>query len=67
MNTRFLRERMKEMKITVDSLAERIGMDRSTLFRKLKDDGETFKVSEFKKIVPILKMTPEEVDSIFFT
>lgn len=66
MNTRLLREKMHEAGMTINDLASQVGIDRSTLYRKLQDDGESFKVHEMKKIITCLQMTTDEVNRFFF-
>lgn len=66
MNTRLLREKMHEAGMTINDLASQVGIDRSTLYRKLQDDGGSFKVHEIKKIITCLQMTTDEVNRIFF-
>lgn len=66
MNAELIREIVKLKKITLDELSKEIGVDRSTLYRKLENDGETFKVSEMKKLISALDLTPEDVNRIFF-
>lgn len=66
MNAELIREIVKLKKITLDELSKEIGVDRSTLYRKLENDGETFKVSEMKKLISALDLTPEDVNHIFF-
>lgn len=48
-----------------DTLSKKVGMDRSTLNRKLKT-GESFTIGEAKKIAIALKLTAEETMKIFF-
>lgn len=66
MNTRLIREKIKEKGLTIEELANRMSIDRSTLYRKLQDDGETFKVSEMKRLISTLELTSDEVNRIFF-
>ena len=46
-------------------LAQKAGMDRSTLNRKMKT-GEAFTIGEANKIAIILKLTKDEAMAIFF-
>lgn len=66
MNTRLIREKIKEKGLSIEELANRMSIDRSTLYRKLQDDGETFKVSEMKRLISTLELTSDEVNRIFF-
>ena len=49
----------------VEALAAEIGIDRTSLYRKL-NDGEKFTVGEAQKIKSALNLTNEEASSIFF-
>lgn len=60
MNTRLIREKVKSKGLSLEELANDIGIDRSTLYRKLQDDGETFKVSEMKLLISVLELTPDD-------
>lgn len=53
--------------ITQEKLAEIIGIDRTTLIRKMKNDGLQFTVEEVQKIASALTLTAQEVLDIFFT
>lgn len=60
-----LRGKMVEMGVTVKRLADELGKDRSTIYRKL-DNGGNFTVEEATTIKNLLGMTNEEARSIFF-
>lgn len=64
-NMDILRGKMAERKIGKEELANRIGVDPSTFYRKMKDDGESFTVGQMHKIVAELSLTREEAVSIF--
>lgn len=64
MNINKLKGKIVEKEMTVALLAEKIGIDRSTLYRKL--DNQTLTIKEVKKIVEILNLTLDEANSIFF-
>lgn len=53
--------------ITQEKLAEIIGINRTTLIRKMKNDGLQFTVEEVQKIASALALTAQEVLDIFFT
>ncbi len=65
MNIPKLRGKMVEMGFSVESLATEIGIDKSTLYRKL-DNGEKFTVGEAQKIRNALDLTNDEASAIFF-
>ena len=60
-----LRGRMAEKKIGKEELAERIGMDASTFYRKMRGDGEKFTVGQMHKIVEVLGLSREDAITIF--
>ena len=66
MNVNKLRAKIIENGINITILAQRMGIDRSTLYRKINSKGETLTVKEANLIVEILKLTEEEAVDIFF-
>lgn len=62
-----LRGAMAGKGITQEKLAEIIGIDRTTLIRKMKNDGLQFTVEEVQKIAVAISLTSQEVLDIFFT
>lgn len=67
MNVNKLKGKIVEKGMNVDEVSLKMGVDRSTIYRKLNNNGETFTVREVKQIVSILELTQEEVTSIFFS
>lgn len=65
MNVAMLKKKIGERGINVETLAEKIGIDRSTMYRKLNADISTT-VAEAVKIKDALGLTNEEARSIFF-
>ena len=61
-----LKGKMAENNINRAQLAGKIGMARTTFYRKLKSGGGTFTVEEVQGIASALNMTPDEVMNIFF-
>ena len=66
MNVNKLKAKMVERGFNVAQVAEKIGIDRSSLYRKLNNQGETLTVKEAKAIVKVLNITPSEAAAIFF-
>ena len=60
-----LRGKMVERAMNVESLAEKIGVDRATLYRKL-GTGNKITIGEAQKIKAALALTNEEASEIFF-
>lgn len=65
MNIPKLRGKMVEKGINVETLADHLGINRSTLYRKL-EGGEKFTIGDAHKIKVLLELTDEEARAIFF-
>lgn len=65
MNVQKLKSKIVERGINVETLAGKLGIDRSTLYRKL-DAYEKFTIGEAQKIKTELELTSEEATAIFF-
>ena len=61
-----LRARMVEADISVQELAEKIGMDKSTLYRRISGNGEDFTIHEIDDIKTALQLSSSEATQIFF-
>lgn len=57
---------MVERHVTQEALSMALGINRSTLSRKLKDGGNKFTIDEIKKMQNFIPLTNEEVIDIFF-
>lgn len=66
-NVNKLRGKTVERGYTIEKLAKEIGMDRSTLYRKLSSEGESFSIREADTIVRVLNLTKDEAIAIFFS
>lgn len=66
-NINKLKGKIVERGLNVEKLAERIGLDKSTLYRKINNDGETFSIREANLICKELKLSPQEATAIFFS
>ena len=64
-NMNLLRGKLKERGVTQQELAQKIGMDSSTLSRKLASDGLKFTVGEMHDIAATLNLSANECKSIF--
>lgn len=67
MNTQMLKGKIVESGMTQEAVADAIGMNRSTFYRKMKRKGNTFTVEEMNKIVQVIPLSKEEASNIFFT
>lgn len=65
-NTRRLKDIIDTKGTNVDEVAKRMGIDKSTLYRRIAD-GSTFTIGEVGKITEILQLSPTEAISIFFS
>lgn len=66
-NINKLKGKIVERGLTVEKLAEKIGVDRSTLYRKLAASGEPFTVKEANLICRALELDGQEAMAIFFS
>lgn len=66
-NMNKLRGKIVEKGMTVGTLAKNIGVNRSTLYRKISTNGENFTIGEADLIVRALQLSCEEAVSIFFS
>ena len=65
MNINKLKGKIVEMGYNVETLAEKIGIDRSSLYRKL-NNSEKITIGEARKLKEVLNLTEDEATSIFF-
>lgn len=61
-----LKGKIVEKEMTIPELSAEIGIDKATLYRKLKENGNTFSIKEVNAIVKALGLSKEEAVSIFF-
>lgn len=61
-----LRGKFIENGYKVSDVADKMGMDRATLYRRLRDGGDDFTVREVTKLSEILKLSGSEINNIFF-
>ena len=66
MNLRKLRAKLIEQGVNIVTLAEIIGIDRSTMYRKL-NNFEKITIGEAKQIKEVLLLTDEEASEIFLS
>jgi predicted transcriptional regulator len=66
-NINKLKGKIVEKGLSMDKFAIALAIDYSTLYRKLKTNGDTFSVSEVNKIVDALELTADEAMDIFFS
>lgn len=66
-NINKLKGRIVEKQLTIEKLAGKIGLDRSTLYRKISNDGETLSIREANLICKELGISGREATEIFFS
>jgi DNA-binding Xre family transcriptional regulator len=66
-NINKLRGKIVEQGVTIEKLAQEIGIDRSTLYRKMNGQGETFTIREANLICKTLNLNGQEATAIFFS
>lgn len=64
-NLALLRDTIDDSGVTIVSIAEKIGISREGLYKKLSGEAE-FKASEIEKITLAMRLSKEERDSNFF-
>lgn len=64
-NVEMLKRKMKDKKITVNEMSKEIGVNPSTLYRKLSA-AEKITIKEAVKIAEILELTVADTEEIFF-
>ena len=65
-DTQKLKGKIIEKGKTQEAVADRMGIDRTTFYRKMKKGGAGFTVGEIHKMVEVVPLTKEEAVSIFF-
>ncbi len=65
-NTRKLKGKIREMGLTQKEFADKIGINNSTLNRKLNSSGISFSIGEAHQIAVLLSLSNKECIDIFF-
>ena len=66
-NVNKLKGKIVEKGYSVAKLAKEIDVDKTTIYRKINNNGETFTIDEADRIVNVLSLNAEEAQSIFFS
>ncbi len=61
-----LKGKIVEQRMTVEELANAVGINAATLYRRIKVGGGSFTISEADKIASVLSLSADELNSIFF-
>lgn len=67
MNINKLKGKVIERGMTMEMLASEIGINRSTLYRKMANNGDSLTIKEVNKICGVLELEKDEAMAIFFT
>ena len=65
-NVNMLKAKLVENGMNVETIAEQMGIDGATFYRRLASNGATFTVGEVDDFSRILSLTKDEVNAIFF-
>ena len=57
--------RMSELNLTGKDVVSALGIDESTYYRKMANDGKTFSVEQVQKLSVLLDLTKQEASEIF--
>lgn len=66
-NINKLKGKIVEKGMTVSTLADAIGIDKGTLYRKMRNNGESMLLREANAIIEALCLSADEAVSIFFS
>lgn len=64
-NVDLLRGKIIERRTTYENVADKVGIDRSTFYRRLKEQGINFKIGEIHSMVEAIPLTNNEAIEIF--
>lgn len=65
-NINKLRGKMVECGINMEQMADEIGVDRSTMYRKMNQEGNNISIKEASIMAKKLGLSYDEVNDIFF-
>ena len=65
-NINKLKAKLVERSMSVEDLAQKMGINKATLYRKMNNGGVGFSVKDANLIVDILGLTLQEAMEIFF-
>lgn len=66
-NVNKLKGKIVECGLNISELADLIGIDKATLYRKIGDEGQKITIREADLISKELRLSREEVNDIFFS
>lgn len=65
-NLNKLKGKIVENGYSIEAVAKRIGINKSTFYRKMNENGDNFSIKEANAIVELLKLSNSEAVAIFF-
>lgn len=65
-NINKLRGKIVENGLNVEQVATMVGIDRSTMYRKMDESGKNMTIKDATMISKVLGLTASEVNAIFF-
>lgn len=67
LNVQMFKGKVVERGLTLGAVANAINIDKSTMSRKLSNDGDEFTIKQADALVKLLALTPDEAMAIFFS
>ena len=61
-----LKSKLVENELTIAQISERIGVDKSTIYRKINSGGDSFTIGEVQMLARELKLNLCDINTIFF-
>lgn len=65
-NLNKLKGKIVENGYSIETVAKKIGINKSTFYRKMNKNGDNFSIKEANAIVELLKLSNSEAVAIFF-
>ena len=60
------RKKNRRKRLTIDEVADKMGINRATFYRKLNSGGKNFLIRDVDALVKILHLKSDEATAIFF-
>lgn len=65
-NTNKLKGKLSEKAVTQELVADLMGIDKTTFYRKMKNGGSGFTIGEIHKMTDVIPLSKDEAVDIFF-
>ena len=65
-NINSLKGKISEKGYSLNTFSEKLSFDKSTFYRKINSEGESFSIKEADEIATLLNLNYDEVMKIFF-